>query len=84
MGQLWPLFLFRSFQTNIITILTTNTREKCPSSIRCWDSNPQTLESESLPITTSPGLPPYIESFTSLNPTLSGKDRAFGKYEFLK
>ena len=28
----------------------------CPSSIRCRDSNPQTLECESPPITTRPGL----------------------------
>ena len=36
-----PLFrLFSSFQTNI-AIFTTNKCEKCPSSKRCWDSNPQ-------------------------------------------
>ena len=29
-----------TFQTNI-TIFTTNIGEKCPSNIRCWDSNPQ-------------------------------------------
>ena len=46
---------FRSFQTNI-TIFTIC--EKCPSSIRCRDSNPWPLERESLPITTRPGLPP--------------------------
>ena len=32
---------------------------KCPSSIRCRDSNSQPLEHESPPITTRPGLPPY-------------------------
>ena len=48
---------FRSFQTNI-TVFTINTREKSPSSIRCKDSNPQSLEHESPPITTRPGLPP--------------------------
>ena len=48
---------FRSFQTNI-TVFTINTREKSPSSIRCKDSNPQSLEPESPPITTRPGLPP--------------------------
>ena len=31
--------------------------EKCPSSIRCQDSNSQPLELESPPITTRPGLP---------------------------
>ena len=52
-----PLFrLFLSFQANI-TILTTNKYEKCPSSIWCWDSNPQPLGHESPPITTRPGLP---------------------------
>ena len=45
-----PLFrLFSSFQTNI-TIFTKNKCEKCPFSIRCWDSNPQPLELESPPI----------------------------------
>ena len=34
---------FRSFETNIITIFTTDQCEKmsCPSSIRCRDSNPR-------------------------------------------
>ena len=31
---------------------------KCPSSIRCRDSNPPPSERQSLPITTRPGLPP--------------------------
>ena len=48
--------LFLSFQTNI-TIFTTNKCEKCPSSIRSWDSNPQPSEHESPPITTTQGLP---------------------------
>ena len=48
--------LFLSFQTHI-TIFTTNQCEKCPSSIRCWDSNPRPLEHEFHPITTRPGLP---------------------------
>ena len=46
---------FRCFQTNI-TIFTIC--EKCPSSIRCRDSNPRPSEREYLPITTRPGLPP--------------------------
>ena len=50
-GHPRPLFrLFLSFHSNI-RILTTN---KCPSSIQCWDSNPQPLEHESPPITTRP------------------------------
>ena len=31
---------------------------KCPSSIRCWDLNPQPLERGPSPITTRPGLKP--------------------------
>ena len=34
--------------------------KKCTSSIRYQESNPQPSECESLPITTSPGLPPNI------------------------
>ena len=37
---------------------TTNKCEKCPSSLRCWDLNPQPFEHESPPIITRPGLPP--------------------------
>ena len=48
---------FWSFQTNIITIFTTNICEKCPSSIRCQDLNSQPSEQESLPITTSTRAP---------------------------
>ena len=33
--------------------------KKCPSSIRCRDSNSRPLEHEPPPITTRPGLPPY-------------------------
>ena len=48
---------FRSFQTNI-TILQQIYVKKCPSSIRCWDSNPQPLERESLPFTLDQGSRP--------------------------
>ena len=37
--------------------------KKCPSSIRCQDSNPRPSERESLPITTRPGLPPMRRHF---------------------
>ena len=61
---------FRSFQTNIITIFITNICEKCPSSIQFQDSNPQPSERESLPISTRPGLPPYLSSCLALfNPS---------------
>ena len=66
MGQPRPLFVyFWSFQTNIITIFTTNKCEKCPSSIQCRDSNPRPPEREPLPITTRPGLPPSWKNFTT-------------------
>ena len=37
--------------------------KKCPSSIRCWDSNSRPLEHEPPPITTRPGLPPGTSIF---------------------
>ena len=55
---------FWSLQTNIITIFATCICEKCPSDIRCRDSNPQPLENESPPITTTPGLPPTQDNFS--------------------
>ena len=53
-------FIFGLFQKNN-TIFTTNQCEKMssPSSIRRRDSNPWPFESESPPLTTRPGLPPY-------------------------
>ena len=55
MGQPRPLFcLFSVFSNKHYNFYV----KKCPSSIWCWDSNPRPLESESLPITTRPGLPP--------------------------
>ena len=53
-------FIFGLFQTNINTILQQINVKKCPSSIRCRDSNPRPLECESPPITTRPGLPPIF------------------------
>ena len=53
--------------------------KKCPSSIRCRDSNPRPLERESIPITTRPGLPPsFIDVwrlFTGHNWTSSWTSR---------
>ena len=49
-----------------VQFFTTN---KCPSSIQCWDSNPQPSEHESPPITTRPGLPP--KSFLTILKTYS-------------
>ena len=34
--------------------------KKCPSSIQCWDLNPQPFEHELSPVTTRPGVPPYL------------------------
>ena len=48
-----------------------------PSSIRCWDSNPQPLEHGSPTITTRPGLPPM--SFYSF----CGMHCAFSMYRML-
>ena len=62
MGHPRPLFrLFSSFQTNI-TFLTTNICEKMlwPSSKWRRYSNPRPLEHNSPPITTRPGLLPYV------------------------
>ena len=49
-------FIFLSFQP----FFTTNKCEKCPHRIRCWDLNPQPLESQ---VTIRPGLPPYLGIF---------------------
>ena len=51
------IIYFQSFQTNV-THSTTVYVKKCPSSIRCRDSNPQLLGRKSPPITTRPGLLP--------------------------
>ena len=37
--------------------------EKIPSSLRCWDSNPQPSEDESPLLTIGPGLSPHMEMF---------------------
>ena len=59
-------FIFSHYYKNI-TNITSHNWEKCPSSICCWDPNPQPIEHESLPITTRTGLPPYGKDFCSLN-----------------
>ena len=56
-----PLFrLFSVFFKQTIQFLQQIYVKKCPSSIRCRDSNPRPLECESPPITTRPGLPPRL------------------------
>ena len=60
MGQPRPLFnSFSSFQTNTSNFTTNMYVKKCPSRIRCRDSNSWPLEHEPPPITTRPGLPPF-------------------------
>ena len=61
-------FVFSSFQTNN-TIHTTV--KQCPSSKRCWDSNPWRFEHESLRITTRPRLPPDWVFFATANKRVS-------------
>ena len=59
MGHPRPLFrVFQIFKKHYN--FTTNTCEKCPSSIQYWDLNPQPSGHESLPITTRPGLRPKV------------------------
>ena len=65
LAQPRPLFrLIRSFQTNKITIFTTDQCEKmsCSASIQRQDLNPRPSEREPPPITTRPGLTPELPS----------------------
>ena len=52
------LFIFGLFKQTSLQFLQQIYVKKCPSSIRCWDLNPQPSERESPPITTRPGLRP--------------------------
>ena len=62
MGQPRPLFhLFRLFK-NTLKFLQLIIVKKCPTNIRCQDSNSRPLEHESPPITTRPGLPPFVST----------------------
>ena len=45
-------FIFYLFNQTSLQFLQQIYVKKCPSSIWCWDSNPQPSECESLPITT--------------------------------
>ena len=57
---------FRLFKQTLQFVQQINVN-KCPSSIRCWDSwdsNPRPLEHESPPITTRPGQSIKVLSFT--------------------
>ena len=67
MGLPRPLlsFIFGLFKQTSLKLFQQIYVKKCPSSIRCWDSNLQPLEHESPPITTRPGLPPYGAVFVA-------------------
>ena len=56
-----PGLFFIYFRSSHSTIITTNQREKCPSSIQFWDSNQGALVHEFPPITTWPedSRPPF-------------------------
>ena len=58
-------FIFGLFKQTSLKLFQQIYVKKCPSSIRCWDSNLQPLEHESPPITTRPGLPPYGAVFVA-------------------
>ena len=57
---------FPSFQINS-TNFTTNSCEKCPSTIRCWDSISWHLHHQSSPLTPRPGLRPSMKHVCHLN-----------------
>ena len=50
-------FIFGLFSQTLQILQQYRYEKKCPSSIRCQDSNPRPLERESPPIITRPGLP---------------------------
>ena len=54
------LFIFGLFKQTSLQFLQQIYVKKCPSSIQCWDLNPQPSGHESVPITTRPGLPPIL------------------------
>ena len=65
MGQRRPLFrLFLVFSKKQYNFYNNS---MCPSSIWHRDSNPQPFEHESSPITTRPGLPPYLWSLLDVS-----------------
>ena len=53
------LFIFGLFKQTTQILQQINVK-KCPSSIRCQDSNSQPSDYESPPLTTRPGLPPIF------------------------
>ena len=64
MGQPGLFSFIFTFQTNI-TSFSTNRCEKCPVTIRSWDSDPHPSEHVSFIMTTRPGLPPTASFITA-------------------
>ena len=59
MGHIRPLFVYFRFFKQTVQFFTTNQCDKLSIQYKvCGDSNPQPLEHDSSPITTSPWLPP--------------------------
>ena len=58
----WPLFVYFHLFKQTLQFYN-KIMWKCPSSLRCKDSNPQTSKHKSTPITTRPGLPPIYCHF---------------------
>ena len=81
MGQPRPLFRFFGLYKQTLKFLQQIYVKKCPSSIRCRDSNPRPLEYKSLPMATRPyflySAKMYKQIFLLLLSThfLIGKDR---------
>ena len=67
-GSTRPLFhLFSVFSNKQCKFLHQMYVKKCPSSIWHRDSNPRPQERESPPLTTRPGLPPWLSFLLSLS-----------------
>ena len=63
MGHPQPLFVYFRLFKHTLHFLQQIYVKNCPSSIWCWDLNPQHSVHESPPITTRPGLPPNVKHF---------------------
>ena len=59
-------FIFSLFKQTVQFLQQINVK-KCPSSIGRQDSKPRPFKHESSPITTRPGLPPWLPLITSIN-----------------
>ena len=64
-------FIFGLFNQTLLQFLQQVKCQKCPSNIRCRDSNSQPSDYESLPLTTRPGLTPLCLHLLVLHFSLS-------------